>query len=71
MSQTEVVIIELEGGPIPGRATVEAPEWPLPRLIEVVGEAGAYVKFRESQLPAGIPGILRGASFKWHSDYEN
>jgi hypothetical protein len=60
----ETVALELLDGPVPGRAMIAAP-WPLPSTIEVEGVAGCYVKITESQLPAGIPHVVRGATFRW------
>jgi len=68
--RVETVALELLEGPVPGRAMIAAP-WPLPDTIEVDGVAGLYIKVAESQLPAGIPHIVRGATFRWHSDTLN
>jgi len=66
----ETIAIELKNGPAQGRRVILAP-WPLPKTILVDGFPGAYVKVAESQLPAGMPHIIRGATFKWHSDTDN
>jgi hypothetical protein len=52
------------------RARPEPRTWPLPDVIPVYGHAGVYRKDTESQAPAGLSNVIRGAYYVWNPEGE-
>ena len=66
--KAEVVMMRTDGGPHPGDRLVDTGvlPWPLPDALP--DEGGQYVKVSESQIPHEIPGVLRGAQYRWEPE---
>lgn len=65
---SETLLLRLNDGPHPGTRTVDSAfmPWPLPESLD--DDGGQYVKVSESQLPEGVPGVLRGAEYDWEAE---
>lgn len=62
----ELIGLRFNGGPMDGATQSVNEEWPPADVIRLDDHPeGEYHKVRQSQLPAGLQGVMRGAEYEW------